>query len=47
MFIEHDKSISCTTNMELVLHGLRIVTLYQYTLLNLYGLPNARQRRCS
>jgi hypothetical protein len=42
MFIEHDKGISCTTNMELVLIGLRIVTLRQYTQLNLYGLPRGR-----
>ncbi len=41
---DYDKDASIIVNMELALHGLRIVTLYEYTMLNLYGLPRARKR---
>jgi hypothetical protein len=34
----YDQYVSMSNSMELALHGLQIVTLEQYTELNLYGL---------
>jgi hypothetical protein len=41
----YDKEVSITTNMELVLHGLNVITLKQYIQMNLYKLPSQKKRR--